>query len=124
MYLTEEARKVWSKEQMMFVQALHTFATSYFAGNVKIEQSAETPAAAKPETAEAETTTFTPKKLQCPPGQKEKVAAAINNYVKSTGVAIPAPQPVAPKAEIEPPLTANPQPAPPTPMAPVAGSAN
>ncbi len=126
MYLTEEARKVWSKEQMMFIQALHTFATSYFAGNVKIEQSAAAPAAAQPDTAEAETTTITPKKLQCPPGQKEKVAASINNYVKSTGVTIPAEQPVAPKAEMEPqaPAPANPEAMAPVPMAPVAGSAN
>lgn len=125
MYLSEEARKVWSKEQMMFIQALHTFATSYFAGNVKItEQPAEGPAAATPEAAEAATTTITPKKLECGPGQKEKVAAAINNYVKSTGVTIPSegqpPQAAAPEVPVTP---AMPDLAP-VPLAPVAGSAN
>ena len=44
MYLSEQARNVWSKEQMMFIQALHTFSTSYFAGNVKITEQADTPA--------------------------------------------------------------------------------
>lgn len=131
MYLAEEARQAWSKEQMMFIQALHTFSTSYFAGNVKItEQPAEGPAAATPEAAAAATTTITPKKLECGEGQKEKVAAAINNYVKSTGVTVPsqpapAPQaPQAPQAQAQPPMATNPPILAPIPMAPVAGSAN
>src|SRR5215210_3178630 len=36
----EQARKIWTREQMMFIKALHTFATSYFAGNVKITEEA------------------------------------------------------------------------------------
>ena len=31
-----ERMRAWTAEQMMFIHALHTFATSYFAGNVKI----------------------------------------------------------------------------------------
>jgi hypothetical protein len=134
MYLTEQARKVWSKEQMMFIQALHTFSTSYFAGNVKITEQADTPAAAKSEAVkpDAATTTIAPKKLECAPGQKEKVAAAIDTYVKSTGMTIPASQPAPPQAAApETAMPATPEPMAPAPMAPlpmapapVAGSAN
>ena len=38
---SEELRNVWTEEQMMFIRALHTFATSYFAGNVKITESGD-----------------------------------------------------------------------------------
>jgi hypothetical protein len=139
MYLTEQARNVWSREQMMFIQALHTFATSYFAGNVKITEEADTPAAAKSEAAkpDAAATTITPKKLECPPGQKEKVTQAIDNYVKSTGASLPAaeaPQLALPQALMPqtPATPAGPEkvapipPMAPIPMgpAPVAGSAN
>jgi hypothetical protein len=113
---------VWSKEQMMFIQALHTFSTSYFAGNVKITEQADTPAAAKSEAAKpnAGTTTIAPKKLECAPGQKEKVAAAINTYVKSAGVTIPAPAPAAPQAAApEAAMPAMPEPMAPAPMAPI-----
>ena len=40
----EQARLVWSTDQMLFIQALHTFATSYFAGNVKITEQPDDPA--------------------------------------------------------------------------------
>ena len=33
-----EKLRGWTAEQMMFIHALHTFATSYFAGNVKITE--------------------------------------------------------------------------------------
>ena len=33
-----ERMRAWTAEQMMFMHALHTFATSYFAGNVKITE--------------------------------------------------------------------------------------
>ncbi len=33
-----KARHVWSTEQMLFIQALHTSAASYFAGSVKITE--------------------------------------------------------------------------------------
>ena len=50
----EQARLVWSTEQMLFIQALHTFATSYFAGNVKITEQPDDPAAAKDAPAKGE----------------------------------------------------------------------
>jgi hypothetical protein len=124
---SEQARKVWNTDQMMFIKALHTFATSYFAGNVKItEQPDEPPAAAgaapaaKPAAPDAKAaapdakaaapaqpvageTTFTTKKLECSPEQKEKVTQSIGAYVQS------AQAPAAPQA---------------TAPAPVAGGAN
>jgi hypothetical protein len=89
----EEARKTWSPQQLMFIHALHTFATSYLSGNATITESpADGSAAAN--AGDGSTTTITPKKLDCPPGQKEKVAAAINAYVQSANAAnaqMPAP---------------------------------
>ncbi len=128
----------WTSEQMMFIQALHMFATAYFSGNLKIKESvadstesvadstesdagksgsAATDAlrdyygkegadAAKPKkagppankalldyyseeggdaasTADETPKALTPKQLECPPGQQEKVTAAINAYVQS-----------------------------------------
>ena len=82
MIQSEQARNVWSHEQMMFIHALHTFATSYFAGNAKITTSpADGTAAAN--AGDGGTTTIQPRKLECPPGQAEKVTAAINAYVRS-----------------------------------------
>jgi hypothetical protein len=138
MMRSEQARQVWSPEQMMFIQALHTFATSYFAGNVKItEQSADgaksgslaKESAAAANAANGATTTITTKKLECAPGQKEKVAAAITSYVQS------APPPTLATTTLGAPAAAIPEPAPvpgmstlvpeaaPAP-APVAGGAN
>jgi hypothetical protein len=131
MYMSEKARNVWSKEQLMFIQALHNWSAGYFAGRGKAliteEPDAATPGNAK---TEGPTTTVTMKKPECPPGQKEKVAAAIKAYVKSTGVTIPPPLPAAPQAAVpqapampakSAPVQMAPAPAAP---APVAGSAN
>ena len=103
----------------MFMHALHTFATSYFAGNVKITTKVEDEkgkslaqeGAAAANASDGATSTMTPKKLDCPPGQKEKVTAAIKAYVQS------APPPA---AAAVPMLPSGPMPAP----APVAGGAN
>jgi len=84
MYRSELARNVWSTEQMMFIKALHTFATSYFSGNAKITTEADDDQAGSG--AEGAVTTITPKKLECAPGQREKVTAAIVSFVQSTGV--------------------------------------
>jgi hypothetical protein len=125
----------WTLDQMMFIKALHTFATSYFAGNVKITEQADNadkaakpkegaPAAANATVGPA--TTITPKKLECQPGQKEKVAQAILAYVQS---APPAPAAAA-APTISVPLTQPAQaPAAAAPQgepgpAPVAGGAN
>jgi hypothetical protein len=118
---SEQARQTWSADQMMFIRALHTFATSYFAGNVKISEQSQTAAQgakakedAAAVNADASATTITTKKLECQPGQKEKVAAAINSYVQSNPTAAPA-APMAPAA-----AAPQAEPAP----APVAGGAN
>lgn len=136
----EQARLVWSTEQMLFIQALHTFATSYFAGNVKItEQPDDTaaakdaPAATKDAPAQAKAAaaaakpgapvqTITGKKLLCAPEQKEKVTQAIGAYVAA---AAPPVVPAAPQAAAP---AAAPIPAPAAPQAgtpaPVPGGAN
>src|SRR6476620_11142785 len=63
----------WTPDQMMFIKALHTCATSYFAGNVKITEQADNPdKAAKPKegapaaakATDGTATTITPKKLK------------------------------------------------------------
>jgi hypothetical protein len=112
-----ERMRAWTAEQMMFMHALHTFATSYFAGNVKITTQVEDEkgkslakeGAAAANASDGAASTITPKKLDCPPGQKEKVTAAINAYVQS------APPPA---AAAVPMLPSGPMPA------PVAGGAN
>lgn len=126
-----EKLRGWTAQQMMFIHALHTFATSYFAGNVKITESDADQSgslakegAAAANAAKGAATTITTKKLECAPGQKEKVTAAINAYVQSAPPATVATTPPA----------ANPQaaqePAPglstlvPETPAPVAGGAN
>ena len=86
-----EKLRGWTAEQMMFIHALHTFATSYFAGNVKITSRSDAgqsgdlakEGAAAANAAKGDATTITTKKLECAPGQKEKVMAAINTYVQS-----------------------------------------
>jgi hypothetical protein len=105
MYRSEAARKTWSNEQMLFIKALHTFATSYFAGNAKI--TTEPGDDKDPKTAEGAPTTVEPAKLQCPPGQKERVTKSIANYVQSTGVDVgkrtkPAPSTEAPQMAAPP----------------------
>jgi hypothetical protein len=122
MLRSEQARQTWSADQMRFIQVLHTFATSYFAGNVKITEESETTGqgakakegAAAANATNGSATTITTKKLECQPGQKEKVAAAINSYVQSNPTSAPAvplaPAAAAPQAEPAP--------------SPVAGGAN
>jgi hypothetical protein len=73
--------------------------------------------AAAANAAKGDATTITTKKLECAPGQKEKVMAAINTYVQSAPAAQAAP------AAPEPPAAAAAPQAVPAP-APVAGGAN
>ena len=114
MLRSEQARQTWSTDQMRFIQVLHTFATSYFAGNVKITEESETTGqgAAAANATNGSATTITTKKPECQPGQKEKVAAAINSYVQSNPTSAPTvpPAPAAAVPQAEP--------------APVAGGAN
>jgi hypothetical protein len=117
----EQLRNVWTDQQMMFIRALHTFATSYFAGNVKItEQPADAPAGAKAkdgtaaaDAANGASNVITSKKLECSDAQRQKVAQAITAYVQ-TGPTTP------PPAAAAAPQAAPAAPAP----APVAGGAN
>ena len=109
----EEARNTWTREQLRFIRALHIFSVSYFTGNMKItateedndvqgattaadlaeakkkkelapvaqgQQKASEPSAPK---------VLTPKKLECPPEQKEKVVKSITAYVQSANVDVP-----------------------------------
>jgi hypothetical protein len=113
----EQAKKVWSHDQMLLINALHIFAVSYFTGSVKITTkdagdntppaqqaapaagaasatAAPKPAPAPVPQAEAnsdETQVVTPKRPDCPPEQKQKVANAINAYVQAAKASAPAP---------------------------------
>ena len=94
---SEVAKKTWSEEQLLMINALHIFSASYFAGNVNISDGPEAQAAPAdtttvskdaapaqgPDPAAAETGIIAPKRLQCPPEQKQKVENAINAYVQA-----------------------------------------
>ena len=99
---SEGAKKTWTEPQLLRVNALYLFSTSYFAGNVKITDDGQAPAgapsAANPPKEAApgqETSLVTPKRPQCPPEQKQKVVGAINAYVQSVPAG-PAPNAAAP----------------------------
>jgi len=121
MMKNEEARKSWTREQLLFIRALHIFSVSYFTGNMQItttEQEndvrsgktaadlaaseSKAPAPPQEEKSGADPSTpkvLAPKKLDCPPEQKEKVTKSINAYVQSAKVeAAPGAKPVAPAA--------------------------
>ncbi len=107
----EEARKTWTREQLLFIRALHIFSVSYFTGNMQITtteeendvQGAKTaadladtknkkPAPAQKEESAADPATpkvLAQKKLECPPEQKEKVTKSITAYVQSAKVEVP-----------------------------------
>lgn len=91
----EQARKSWTREQVLMIEALHLFAVSYFTGNAKI---IEEPAAPEATPVEGQTVAkagessaeaakprelAAPKPPKCPPEQKQKVQNAINAYVKA-----------------------------------------
>src|SRR5262249_49948283 len=102
----EQAKKVWSHDQMLLINALHIFAVPDFTGSVKItakdagaspspaQQTAPVAGAATPTGAPKpasapvpqsdansdETQVISPKRPDCPPEQKQKVANAINAY--------------------------------------------
>jgi len=106
---TEEARRTWTREQLLMINALHLFSTSYFAGTVQITAKEESDPAA-PTSGEGGTAisegdagaasqggaqVLAPKPPKCPPEQKQKVENAINAYVQAAQAAQPqaAPQP-------------------------------
>jgi hypothetical protein len=102
---SEEAKKTWSKEQLLMINALHMFSVSYFAGNMKItmkDEEGETGAppagpSAAPESKDngpaqdtgqsGDVQVIAPKRPDCPPEQKQKVMNAINAYVQAAQAA-------------------------------------
>jgi hypothetical protein len=117
----EEARKTWSRDQLMYIRALHVFAVSYFTGTMQITTTEEDPDVKPAQTAadreaneksgapseksqaapkaEAKPQVFKPKKLECPPEQKEKVEKSITAYVQAAPAAVPqAAKPAGPAA--------------------------
>jgi hypothetical protein len=89
---SEEAKKVWSEQQLMMITALHMFSASYFAGNAKITTAPDegSTTVSKGEAtaqggdqAAGGTDLTTPKRPQCPPEQKQKVINSINAYVQA-----------------------------------------
>ncbi|MGA7458253.1 MAG: hypothetical protein WBW51_13170 [Methyloceanibacter sp.] len=101
---TEAAKKIWSDQQLMMINALHMFSASYFSGGVKITEAPEgatTGSAAPKDDAAAQgagqgTALVAPKRPDCPPEQKQKVINSINAYVQSAKAAPPAPSPAVP----------------------------
>jgi hypothetical protein len=94
MMQSEIAKKVWSEQQLLMINALHKFSSSYFSGDAKItEVPDEGDAAAPPSEAQPGQSAdlAAPKRPQCPPEQKQKVENAINAYVQSAQA--PAPKP-------------------------------
>lgn len=107
----EEARKVWTQDQILMIEALHTFSASYFAGGLKltVTEVDEDPAgpasratavsksdvpAETPEPGGAETEIIAAPTPKCPPEQKQRVTDSINAYVQAAQAAqAPAPKP-------------------------------
>ena len=93
----EETKGTWSREQLLMINALHLFSSSYFAGTVQITAKEEAdPGAAAPAdagttvskgeagaSAQSDTQILAPKPPTCPPEQKQKVENAINAYVQA-----------------------------------------
>ena len=102
---TETAKKIWSDQQLLMINALHMFSASYFSGNVKISEAPDQGAAAdstatkgneQAEAAGQGTDLVAPKRPDCPPEQKQKVINSITAYVQSAKAAPPAPSPAVP----------------------------
>ena len=100
---TETAKKVWSDQQLLMINALHMFSASYFSGNVKISESPgpgrrqpTRPPPAKGDATAQGTDLVAPKRPDCPPEQKQKVINSITAYVQSATAAPPAPAPAVP----------------------------
>jgi hypothetical protein len=108
---SERAKKSWTEPQLLMINALYLFSASYFAGNVKVgdpdpadSAATESAHASKQAAPEQKSPVAAPNRPKCPPEQKQKVAAAINAYVKSV------PQPAAaPESQPAPAQPATPQ---------------
>ena len=93
---SEEAKKVWSEQQLLMIAALHMFSASYFLGAVQIHETPdEAPADGATTVSKGDapaegadqgaggTEIVAPKRPQCPPEQKQKVMNSINAYVQA-----------------------------------------
>jgi hypothetical protein len=117
----EAAKKIWTQEQLLAINALHMFAVSYFTGDIKITTKEEAdpaapaapadpaaqaapavpaaegaatavPPQAKPaDEAAAGTEVVAPKRPECSPEQKLKVTNSINAYVQAAKAEVPGP---------------------------------
>lgn len=101
MMQSEMAKKVWSEQQLLMINALHKFSSSYFSGNAKITEVPDEGGAAvakgdAPPSQGADL--VAPKRPPCPPEQKQKVENAINAYVQSAQAPAPQAAPAAPPA--------------------------
>lgn len=103
---TETAKKIWSEQQLLMINALHMFSASYFSGELKITEAPDA-AATGSATAKGDgaaegagqgTALVAPKRPDCPPEQKQKVINSINAYMQSAKAAPPAPSPAVPAA--------------------------
>ena len=103
MLLGEMAKKTWTEQQLMMINALHMFSASYFSGDAKITEApdADSKGAEAADQATGGTDLVAPKKPQCPPEQKQKVENAINAYVQA------AQAPTAPAAPAVPAVPAS-----------------
>jgi hypothetical protein len=101
---SERAKNIWTEPQQLMINALYLFAASYFAGDVKVgdsatakDESAAGGAEAAKGAAPAPSAAINgPKRPQCPPERKQKVISAINAYVQATQGAAPKAVPPAP----------------------------
>ncbi|MDJ0513560.1 MAG: hypothetical protein QNJ62_08975 [Methyloceanibacter sp.] len=90
MLAQEQARGDWTREQVVMIESLHLFATSFFAGNAAVPID---PDSAPPgwqnktveEGDEGPQRLVLPPAPECPPERKQQVEAAINAYVASAG---------------------------------------
>jgi hypothetical protein len=103
MMQSEMAKKIWSEQQLLMINALHKFSSSYFSGNAKITETPDEGDKAA-DTGDAQLSQgadlVAPKRPQCPPEQKQKVENAINAYVQS------AQAPASPPSKASPPAPA------------------
>jgi len=94
MMQSEIAKKIWSEQQLLMINALHKFSSSYFSGNAMITEvpdGDETAAAKGDAQPSQEAEIVAPKRPACPPEQKQKVENAINAYVQSAQAPVPQP---------------------------------